>query len=97
MMMGFASLYPSTNSCFARRANVSQSVTLYLTPKSAISMRHPVPTRGALAIVMNAGRDAVDVGCFLDERSWPADGKAVWSWHPDAGVKFAKQFVGDGG
>jgi hypothetical protein len=52
-------------------------------------MRHPVPTRGALAIVMNAGRDAVDVGCFLDERSWPADGKAVWSWHPDAGVKLS--------
>jgi hypothetical protein len=25
-----------------------------------------------------------------------ADGKAVWSWHPDAGVKFALS-AGDGG
>jgi hypothetical protein len=52
---------------FARRANVSQPAVLDLTPKSAISMRHPVPTRGALAIVTNAGRDAMDVSSFFDE------------------------------
>jgi hypothetical protein len=26
-----------------------------------------------------------------------ADGKIVWSWHPDAGVKFALRSAGDGG
>ena len=33
-----------------------------------------------------------------DER-WPkADGKDAWSWHPDAGVKFAGDDpAGDGG
>jgi hypothetical protein len=32
---------------FARRANVSQPIMLDLTPKSAISVRRPVPARGA--------------------------------------------------
>ena len=40
--------------------------------------RHPVPTRGALAIVTNAGRGAMDV-----EAPWTnvveAYGKDVWS------------------
>jgi len=26
-----------------------------------------------------------------------ADGEDVWSWHPDAGVKFALRRAGDGG
>src|ERR1039458_4813977 len=26
-----------------------------------------------------------------------ADGEVVWSWRPDAGVKLAEQFAGDGG
>ena len=26
-----------------------------------------------------------------------ADGKDVWAWHPDAGVKFALRNAGDGG
>jgi hypothetical protein len=26
-----------------------------------------------------------------------ADGEGVWSWHPDAGVKFALRNAGDGG
>ena len=32
-------------------------------------------------------------------RAPDADGEVVWSWHPDAGVKFveAKAFTGDGG
>jgi hypothetical protein len=25
------------------------------------------------------------------------DGEVVWSWRPDAGVKLAEQFAGDGG
>jgi hypothetical protein len=38
-----------------------------------------VPTTGALAIVTNAGRDAVDAGGATDERIELADGKDVWS------------------
>src|SRR6202022_2508079 len=30
-------------------------------------------------------------------RALEADGKGVWSWHPDAGVKFALRRAGDGG
>src|SRR5438477_12450588 len=34
----------------------------------------------------------------LDERGFVADGEVVWSWHPDAGVKFRGSFPrGDGG
>jgi hypothetical protein len=31
----------------------------------------------------------MDASGFIDERSRLADGKDVWSWHLDAGVKFA--------
>jgi len=46
--------------------------------------------RGALAIVTNARWDAVDAG--RGERRTPgiADGEVVWSWRPDAGVKFLR-------
>jgi hypothetical protein len=37
------------------------------------------PDRGALAIVTNAGRDAVDAGGATDERTDLADGEDVWS------------------
>ena len=30
-------------------------------------------------------------------RAPEADGEDVWSWHPDAGVKFAMRSAGDGG
>ena len=39
---------------------------------------HPVPTRGALAIVTNAGRGAVDVEVPLTNGT-EAYGKDVWS------------------
>jgi hypothetical protein len=44
----------------------------------------------------------MDAGCVRCAKACSttaqlADGKAVWSWHPDAGVKFAKQFTDDGG
>ena len=34
-----------------------------------------------------------------DERGFIADGEVVWSWRPDAGVKFAaaRAAAGDGG
>jgi hypothetical protein len=39
-------------------------------------------------VVANAGRDAVDADVPLTNGA-DADGEGVWSWHPDAGVKFA--------
>jgi|HubBroStandDraft_6_1064221.scaffolds.fasta_scaffold350745_1 hypothetical protein len=49
------------------------------------------PTKGALRNVNNAGRDAVDArGCFR-RGHFLADGKDVWSWHLDAGVKFVRR------
>ena len=47
----------------------------------------PVPShQGALANVINAGRDAVDADGALG-RGLDADGEVVWSWRLDAGVK----------
>src|ERR1700722_20371206 len=43
--------------------------------------------KGRIMIVANAGRDAVDADVPLTNGA-DADGKSVWSWHPDAGVKF---------
>src|SRR5712671_5665025 len=47
-----------------------------------------VPIEGRLAIVTNAGRDAVDAVSALDERT-AAYGQVVSFWRPNAGVKSA--------
>jgi hypothetical protein len=39
----------------------------------------PVPQEGRLAIVTDAGQDAVDAGGAKDEGANPADGEGVWS------------------
>jgi hypothetical protein len=39
----------------------------------------PASQEGRLAIVTNAGRDAVDAGCASDEGALLADGEVVWS------------------
>ena len=51
---------------------------------------------GRLAIVTNAGRDAVDAD-VLWTNSTKADGEVVWSWRLDAGVKFAGRNSADDG
>jgi len=45
---------------------------------------------------MDAGRDAMDADALLTNGA-EADGKVVWFWHPDAGVKSALRRAGDGG
>jgi len=57
-------------------------------PNHRLIPRRPVPNEGRLAIVTNAGRDAVDVEALLTNGA-KADGEVVWSRRPDAGVKFA--------
>jgi hypothetical protein len=41
--------------------------------------RRLVPLEGRLAIVTDAGRDAVDAGDVKRRMTWLADGEAVWS------------------
>jgi hypothetical protein len=43
------------------------------------NLPRPVPLEGRLAIVTNAGRDAVDADGAADERAHLADGEVVWS------------------
>jgi hypothetical protein len=46
-----------------------QKFSLTLTPNHRYIPRHPVPLRGASAIVTNEGRVAVDALAATDERS----------------------------
>ena len=57
----------------------------------------PVPKEGRVAIVTAAGRDAVDADAPITNGDFPRTCEVVWSWHPDAGVKFALRSAGDGG
>ncbi len=59
----------------------------------SISLRIPSHSGGRFADVTDAGRVAVDAAAR--ETGAPAAyGEIVWSWHPDAGVKFAAQARG---
>jgi hypothetical protein len=62
---------------------------IFLFPQHQITSinSHPVPRRGALAIVTNVGRVAVDAG-VPSTNGANAYGEAAWSWRLDAGVKF---------
>src|ERR1700750_3259275 len=72
----------------ARRPNalsspLAKNILIFRIGKSAVYSRRLVPMRGALAIVTNAGRDAVDAGGATDERielSW----RTAKTWGPDA-------------
>jgi hypothetical protein len=48
-------------------------------PNHLHTSRRLVPLEGRLAIVTDAGRDAVDAGDVKRRVTWPADGEAVWS------------------
>ena len=71
---------------------------------SRILSRIPPHEEGRIAIVTNVeagsgGRETSQRIFRADERGL-ADGQAVWSWHPDAGVKLAMMLThhaGDGG
>jgi hypothetical protein len=66
--MGFAALYPSYGSAFQPDGQiskklsspVSENIPVFINHKSRPQLAHPVPPRGALAIVANAGQGAVD-------------------------------------
>src|SRR3954468_9362085 len=52
-----------------------KNISLYQNCEMRYIYRYPVPTRGALAIVTNAGRGAVDAGGALDERHFKRTAK----------------------
>ena len=58
--------------------------------------RRLTPHEGRIAIVTDAGRDAVDAGGAADESADFADGEVVWSRRLDAGVKSARRRADDG-
>jgi hypothetical protein len=61
----------------------------FVSPSTQINSRTPAipfPQEGRIAIVTDAGRDAVDADAPITNGT-DADGEVVWSWRPDAGVK----------
>jgi hypothetical protein len=49
---------------------------------------HSRPQEGRFAIVTNVGWDAMDAFAYAKTSGANADGEVVWSWPPDAEVKF---------
>jgi hypothetical protein len=45
-----------------------KNISVFPKCKSGYMIRHPVPLEGRLAIVTDAGRDAVDADALTDER-----------------------------
>ena len=68
---------------------------LFLTQISCL-FRHPVPERGALAIVTDVGAGSGGRGCAFDERQRARTAKSCGPDAPMAGVKFARssRFLG---
>ena len=81
-----------------------KNILVFADPKSPLNNRHPVPVEGTYrAIVTDVGYGMRWTQAALAARkrgsmmAQQANGQAVWSWHPDAGVKFVEQSTGDGG
>jgi hypothetical protein len=55
-----------------------KNILIFRRRKSVYIRGHPVPLEGRLAIVTDAGRDAVDADMSITNGT-EADGKAVWS------------------
>jgi hypothetical protein len=62
----------------------------------SIELAPSTPPEGRIAIVTDAGLDAMDAAALLTN-SANADGKTVWSRRLGAGVKSAEFSAGDGG
>src|SRR2546429_6849960 len=65
-------------------------------PKSVVYPRCPVPMEGRLAIVTNAGRDAVDAAARETNAVCLRTAKACGSDAPIVGVKSVRRSAGDG-
>jgi hypothetical protein len=56
-----------------------KNISILVLPKSLLYPRRLVPLQGRIAIVTDAGRDAVDASGASDEGAGFADGEVVWS------------------
>jgi hypothetical protein len=67
--------------CFVSRMStpLRKNIPLLFSPKSPAYPFRLVPPEGRLAIVTDAGRDAVDAGDVKRRMTLLADGEAVWS------------------
>jgi hypothetical protein len=77
---------------------VSKNILISRNCKSVYILVPSRSDRGALAIVTDVERDAVDADAPITN-GVEADGEGVWSRCPDAGIKFlgSRLFRGDGG
>jgi len=91
---------------FARRANLSRSAAIDLTPKSVASLACLVPekrggSRSSRTLGTGCdGRGSVRRANSARTNDVAADGEVVWSWRSDAGAKVVKtlsRLTGDGG
>jgi hypothetical protein len=69
----------------------AKNIPLVPSGKSPLLIRPSHPTRGRIAIVTNAGWDAVDAEVATTNVA-DADGEVVWFRRPKAGVKL-RRFV----
>jgi hypothetical protein len=68
-----------------------RNISLFQKGKSGYISRHPVPLRGASAVVTNEGRGAVDAKVPVTSGA-DAYGEDVWSRYRDAGVKLLRKY-----
>jgi hypothetical protein len=73
-----------------------KNILIFRRPKSGVELPPSTPLEGRIAIVTDAGLDAMDAAALLTN-SANADGKTVWSRRLGAGVKSAEFSAGDGG
>ena len=71
---------PTGKSPICPSSPICKNIPLRDLPKSAIYPPPSRPTEGRLAIVTNAGRDAVDAGSAKDESAASAFAKASADW-----------------
>jgi hypothetical protein len=62
---------------FSEIVSFCKNISFAFDPNQFTDSHRPVPQEGRLAIVTNAGRDAMDVGSARDERGLPAYGQVV--------------------
>jgi len=60
-------------------SHLRKNIPVHFSPKSPAYASPSRPTEGRLAIVTDAGRDAMDARSAKDESAHLADGEAVWS------------------
>jgi hypothetical protein len=75
-------------------SHICENILIFRKPKSDVELPPSTPL-GRIAIVTDAGLDAMDAAALLTN-SANAGGKAVWSRRPDAGVQVPGKHASQG-